>query len=257
MILKSLSSSSKGNIHILENEDTSLLLDCGVKFNRLSTILNKQKLDGVLITHEHGDHVSGCETLSQNKCISFYSTKETLDNINIPDFMKKAVEPFKTFKIGTFQIVPFEVKHDAIHPVNYLIKDTISGSQILYITDTGYIDNLIFKDIDYFLIECNFDEQWYQKEELTPTELIKSKRLLSINGHLSIQKTIRVLEKTVNHNTKKIILCHISSGFKDYLEFQYRIQELFPNQEVIALQQGIFLDRKINLFEEKEVIAFE
>lgn len=257
MILQSLSSSSRGNIHILENEDTTLLLDCGIKFNRVSSILNLKKIDGVLITHEHGDHVSGCESLSQNKNTTFYSTKETLDRVNIPDFMKRPVQAFKTFQIGSFKIVPFEVKHDAVHPVNYLIKDEISGSQMLYITDTGYIDNLIFKDIDYFLIECNFDEEWYQKEELTRAEEIKSRRLLSMNGHLSIQKTIRVLEKSVNHNTKKIILCHISSGFKEYLEFQNRIQELFSKQEVIALQQGIFLDRTIELFEKKDVIDFE
>lgn len=257
MILKSMSSSSKGNIHILENEDTVLLLDCGIKFNRLESKLNKQQIDGILITHEHGDHVGGCESLSQNKNTCFYGTKKTLDRINVPDFMKKPVEPFKTFQIGTFKIVPFEVKHDAVHPVNYLIKDNISGSQMLYITDTGYIDNLIFKDIDYFLIECNFDEEWYNKEELTKTEEVKSKRLLSVNGHLSIQKTIRVLNNSVNHNTKKIILCHISSGFKDYLDFQNRIQKLFPKQEVIALQQGIFLDRIIELFEKKDVVEFE
>jgi len=257
MILKSISSSSKGNIHILENEDTILLLDCGIKFNRIEPLINPIKIDGVLVTHEHGDHIVGCESLSQNKNTGFYGTKETLDRINIPDFIKKPVEPFKTFQIGSFKIVPFEVKHDAIHPVNYLIKDTISGAQILYITDTGYIDNLIFKDIDYLLIECNFDEEWYNKKELTKTEQIKSKRLLSFNGHLSIQKTIRVLNNSVNHNTKKIILCHISSGFENYLEFQNKIQKLFPKQEVIALQQGIFLDRKIELFEKKDVVEFE
>lgn len=257
MILKSISSSSKGNIHILENEDTILLLDCGIKFNRIEPVINPIRIDGILITHEHGDHIAGCETLSQNKKTYFYSTKETLDKINIPEFMKKSVEPFKTFQVGSFKVVPFEVKHDAIHPVNYLIKDTISGAQILYITDTGYIDNLIFRDIDYFLIECNFDEEWYNKKELTKTEQIKSKRLLSVNGHLSIQKTIRVLNNSVNHNTKKIILCHISSGFENYLEFQNRIQKLFSKQEVIALQQGILLDRKIELFEEKNVIEFE
>lgn len=257
MILKSLSSSSRGNIHILENEDTILLLDCGIKFNRVSSVLNSKCINGVLITHEHGDHINGCESLSQNKNTAFYSTKETLDRVNIPDFMKRPVQAFKTFQIGSFKIVPFEVKHDAVHPVNYLIKDEISGSQMLYITDTGYIDNLIFKDIDYFLIECNFDEEWYQKEGLSRTEEIKSKRLLSMNGHLSIQKTIRVLENSVNHNTKKIILCHISSGFKDYLEFQNKIQELFPKQEVIALEQGIFIDRTIELFEKKDVVDFE
>ncbi len=257
MLLKSISSSSKGNIHILENEDTSLLLDCGIPFERIKNILNKQRIDAVLITHEHGDHINGCESLAQNKNICFYSTRKTLEKVNIPNFMKKAIEPFKTHLIGSFKIVPFEVKHDAVHPINYLIKDNFSGTQLLYITDTGYIDNLIFKDIDYFLIECNFDEEWYKKDDLTDSERFKARRLLSWNGHLSIQKTIRVLEKTVNINTKKIILCHISSGFKNYLEFQEKIQQKFPSQKVVALKQGIFEDRKIELLDKKEVLDFE
>ncbi len=144
MILKSLSSSSKGNIHILENGETSILLDCGVKFNRLSNELNSIKIDGVLITHEHGDHIGGCKTLTENKRTTYYSTEETLNKIEVPIFLKRAIQPFKTFKIGSFSIVAFDVKHDAIHPVNYLIHDSITGANLLYITDTGYMDNLEF-----------------------------------------------------------------------------------------------------------------
>ena len=257
MLLTSLSSSSKGNIHILGNGVTTILLDCGIKFNRLTKELNNLKIDGVLITHEHGDHVGGCKTLSENKLTTYYSTKETLDKVNVPLFSKKKIEPFKTFKIGTFTIVAFEVKHDAVHPVNYLIKDEISNAQLLYITDTGYIDNLEFKDIDYILIECNFDEEWFNKEELTTTESIKKKRLFSEVGHLSIQKTIEFLKRTINYNTKKIVLCHISHSFDGYKEFEERVRNDLNFINIVALNPKYIGPVENVMKEEKEVIPFE
>lgn len=264
MLLQSLSSSSKGNIHILENNDTTVLLDCGIKFQRLVQQLNGLKIDGVLLTHEHGDHVSGCESLSKNKDTFFYGTQETLEKVNVPEFQKKAIEPFKTYKIGTFLVTAFEVKHDAAHPVNYLIKDTITGSQMLYITDTGYIDNLIFSDIDYVLIECNFDEIWYSPdviklldEKEAKNREFKGKRLLSNNGHLSIQKTIVALKKIVNHNTKKIILCHISSSYDGYVNFQETIKKEIDFENVIALNPKFIGPVITELKEKKDVIPFE
>lgn len=257
MILKSLSSSSRGNIHILQNDDTTLLLDCGVKFNRLTKELNPIKIDGVLITHEHNDHVGGCKTLAENKKTVYYSTKETLSKIEVPLFLKHAIQPFKTFKIGSFSIVAFEVRHDAIHPINFLIKDEVTGAQLLYITDTGYIDNLEFKDIDYFLIECNFDEEWFNKDDLTVTEQIKKKRLLSDIGHLSIQRTIEFLRRTMNYNTKKIILCHISHSFDEYKEFEKRVKEELNFENIIALNPKYVGQAVTTLKEEKEVMPFE
>lgn len=257
MKLTTMSSSSKGNIHILENGVTTVLLDCGIKFNRLINELNNKKIDGVLITHEHGDHVGGCKTLSENKLTSFYSTKETLDKINIPSFTKRAIEPFKTFKIGTFRIASFEVMHDAAHPVNYLIYDEVSKAQLLYITDTGYIDNLEFKDIDYILIECNFDEEWFDKEELSITEQIKKKRLFGKYGHLSINQTIEFLKRTINYNTKKIVLCHISHSFDGYKEFEKRVRNELNLKNVVALDPKYIGSVVNELHEEKEVLPFE
>lgn len=255
--LISLSSSSRGNVHILENSKSTILLDCGVKFNKIEQELNNVKLDGILITHEHGDHIGGCKSLAENKLVSFYSTKETLDKINIPEFDKYAIKPTKTFSIASFNIVAFEVHHDAAYPVNYLIKDNLSGAQLLYITDTGNLDDIEIHDVDYILIECNFDEKWYQKEELSDAEKIKKKRLLGDKGHLSIQKTIEFLKRTINHNTKKIILCHISHGFDGYQEFEKRVQKELNFENVVALNPQ-FIGPVVNMLEEeKEVMPFE
>lgn len=257
MILTTLSSSSKGNMHILDNGITSIVLDCGINYNRIQIDVNEQKLEGVLITHEHQDHIGGCKTMSGNKLLNFYGAKETLDKVNVPNFSKISVEPFKTFKCASYDIVPFDVHHDAVHPVNYLIKDRLSGAVLLYITDTGYIDDLEFQDIDYFLIECNFDEEWFNKEELTETEQIKKKRLLSNRGHLSIQKTIEFLKRTINHNTKKIILCHISHSFDNYKEFEERVKKELNFENVVALNPHHIGPVVNELREIKDVIPFE
>lgn len=257
MILTTLSSSSKGNMHILDNGLTSILLDCGINYSRVQLDVNKKNLEGALITHEHGDHIGGCRTIVGNKMINFYGTRETLEKINVPGFSKFEVLPFKTFKCVSYDIMPFEVHHDAAHPVNYLIQDVISGATLLYITDTGYIDDLEFHDIDYFLIECNFDEEWFNKEELTKTEQIKKTRLTSNNGHLSIRQTIEFLKRTINHNTKKIILCHISSSFNNYKEFEDRVKKELKFENVVALDPH-HIGPVVNvLHEEKDVIPFE
>lgn len=257
MILTTLSSSSSGNIHVLDNGVTTIILDCGIKYGRLVKELNSLNINGVLITHEHKDHCIGCTDLALNQKTPFYSTKETLEKINIPNFLKYEIEPLKQFKIVSFNIISFEVNHDAAHPVNYLIHDELSGAQLLYITDTGNVDNLEFKDIDYILIECNFDEKWFEKEELTTTEQIKKKRLLSSKGHLSVQQTIDFLKRTINHNTKKIILCHISHSFEEYKVFEYMVKKELNFENVIALDPK-YIGTIINdLKEEKEVLPFE
>ncbi len=257
MILTTLSSSSKGNIHVLDNGITTIILDCGIKYGRLVKELNSLTISGVLITHEHKDHCAGCTDLALNKKTPFYGTEETLEKINIPTFLKYEIEPLKQFKIVSFNVIAFKVNHDAAHPVNYLIHDELSGAQLLYITDTGSIDNLEFKDIDYILIECNFDEKWFDKDELTTTETIKKKRLFGPNGHLSVQQTIEFLKRTVNHNTKKIILCHISHSFEEYKVFEYMVKKELNFENVVALNPK-YIGPIINeLREEKEVLPFE
>lgn len=264
MILKSISSSSKGNLHILSNNDTTIILDCGIKYARIAKYLNDLRIDGVLLTHEHGDHINGCKTLNENKDTIFYSSKETLELVDIPDYKKISVEPLKTFSIGTFSVTPFDVSHDAVHPVNYLIKDKQSGLKFLYITDTGYVDNLKFKDINYYLVECNFDENWYSDETISSLPYdeakernFRKKRLLSSRGHLSIQKTLSFLKRNIDHNCRKIILCHISHSYKDYMNFQKVVSNELNLNNIIALDPSI-IDIRINeLYERKDVIKFE
>ncbi len=89
------------------------------------------------------------------------------------------------------------------------------------------------------------------------TEQIKKRRLFSDVGHLSIQKTIEFLKRTMNHNTKKIVLCHISHSFDEYKEFEKRVRKELNFENVLALNPKYVGAVITMLKEEKEVIHFE
>jgi phosphoribosyl 1,2-cyclic phosphodiesterase len=223
------------------------MLDCGVVFKKIASTINHIKIDAALITHEHGDHSEGIKTLLENKDVKIYGSNGTLSKLNIPYSSQIIIN--SQVEIGTFSIVPFKVEHDAEEPFNYLIYNKISNTKMLYLTDTGCINHITVTDIDYMIIECNFDEEWY-KGDLTPEQEIKKHRLMSNKGHLSIQQTIDYIKQVKNHNTKKIVLCHISSSYDGYKEFEKRVTEA-TGLDVVALdnhmKEPIIIEFKENL----------
>lgn len=145
--------------------------------------------------------------------------------------------------------MPFELVHDVTN-YGYLIKDNISNAKILYITDTGAIP-YEFKDIDYFLIESNCIESELTYEDYKETRLYDT--------HLSVEQTAKFLKENVNHNTKKIILCHISSSEENYLKHQEYIKKELNNQniEVMALDPHMKEPKTIVLKEDIQGFDFD
>lgn len=150
-----------------------------------------------------------------------------LDILPILEHQKVEVKANNKFDIEDFTIMPFELVHDVLC-YGYLIKDKISNTKFIYITDTGAIP-YEFKDIDYFLIESNCDENLLTYEDYKEVRLYDT--------HMSMQQTAEFLRNNVNHNTKKIILGHISSSEEDYLKHKTYIDGVInnPNIEIIAL----------------------
>ena len=219
--LKVLGSSSKGNCYILENNDTKIMLDCGIDYKKILNNIEIDKINGILITHCHQDHCKAIPKIKDYIKCKIYSNDETIEILPVLDTMKQNVEELKLFDIGSFSIMPFSIEHD-VKNYGYLIKDNISNHKLLYITDCGDIPNYQFKDIDTFLIESNYNENWIQnKDELE----IKEYRNLSGKGHLSIQQTTKFLQDNINYNTKYIILCHISTSAYNYEEMKGFIEE--------------------------------
>ena len=239
--IKVIGTGSKGNSYLLDNGESRILLDCGAKRVIKENFSN---IRGVVITHIHGDHTSQIGKIDNYYNGKYYSHKDVLDILPVIDNKKVEVKTGDKFDIGTFSCTCFELAHD-VKCYGYLIKDTISGYKLVYITDTGYI-NYQFKDIDCYLIESNCDEDLLTYQDY--------KEVRVYNTHLSMQQTANFLKENTNHNTKHVVLCHISQNESDIDKHKHFIEKELNNEniKVIALNPHMLEPIEIKLKEDLE-----
>jgi len=218
MKFTNLFSSSKGNSLLVESENTKLLVDAGLPG---STIVNELKkidveideIDGILITHEHSDHVKGAGVLSRKGDIPIYVHKEAWEAIhrkigNVKDENIYRIEEDKPFYINDVLINSFSIPHDAVAPIGFTIDDAKVKCGIA--TDMGMIvedviENL--KECKFVFLEANHDELMLKKGSY-PMHL--KQRILSPFGHLSNNDSGRVLSELVKGKTERVRLGHLS-----------------------------------------------
>ncbi|MBR6056377.1 MAG: MBL fold metallo-hydrolase [Bacilli bacterium] len=198
-------SGSKGNATLLFDEETLIQIDMGLPMRRITAALesikkNKSDLQGILITHEHTDHI---KNLSMYKGkVPIYASKGTID------YFDHEVVPFDSFEIGTLSVIPFMTSHDAANPVGYVI---ISGkTKLVYLTDSGYIpeESLDYlKDADYYIMESNHDLKMLMKSN---RPAVLKRRIKGDEGHLSNVDSAIYLSELVGPKTKEIYLAHLS-----------------------------------------------
>ncbi|MCQ2911991.1 MAG: MBL fold metallo-hydrolase [Bacilli bacterium] len=198
-------SGSKGNATIIFDEETLIQIDMGLTKKRvvesLSTI-NKsiEDLQGVLITHEHVDHVKNIHMYKGK--VPIYASEGTLDCYDCK------VVPEESFEIGTLTIIPFQTSHDAANPVGYVI---FSGdSKLVYMTDTGCIPDDSFeylKNADYYIVESNHDLKMLMDSH-RPACL--KRRIKGDYGHLSNIDSAIYMSECISNKTKAIYLAHLS-----------------------------------------------
>ena len=202
------SSSSKGNACLIYSATTLIQIDMGVTLNALKKAIEQtpfqlKDIQGVLITHEHSDHVKGLSLAGYKKLnIPTYAGNTTLENPT------HAIEEENSFEIGDFTIIPVRTSHDANHPLGYIL---INGNdKMVYMTDTGYIpeETLPYMvDAKYYVIESNHDVDMLEKSS-RPREL--KNRILSDHGHLSNIDSAGYVSSLIGENTKEITLAHLS-----------------------------------------------
>lgn len=246
--LTTLSSSSKGNCHILECDNSSIMIDCGINYRDIVNNIDVTKLRSVFITHRHQDHCKGAKELSACTNCEYYMNEETAENVELYGEYryKKTIHHRDVIDLEDFKVICFDVYHD-VQNTNFLILHKESGIKILYITDTSNVSNIHFKDVDFFIIEGNFSKKW-------DLEGAKYKRTNSEYGHLPIEDTVEFLLENVNVNTKGIFISHISHSFKKIEEFESIVRNEMPiNLRVCALNNQIIGKQTFILKEDIEI----
>lgn len=202
-----LKSGSKGNSTLIETKTLNILIDAGITLKELQEYKNDIKIDIVFITHSHTDHTSGLKRLYKNFSPIIYTRNETV--LNSTDFKSLYLE--KEIFIDNLDIISFNLSHDS-DCIGFLIKDLNDNNELVYITDTGYINKKILdiiKNKNTYIIESNHDVEMLRNGSY-PFYL--KQRILSDTGHLSNKDCCRYLKDLIGSNTKNIILAHLSEN---------------------------------------------
>ena len=166
----SLYSGSSGNSLFVETDNTKLLIDAGVSSKKIEKALNDINvdpctLDGILVTHEHSDHVQGLGTFSKKFDLPVFVNQETLDAMpkqrdKIADKNIKKFKVAEKFSIGDLDINPFSIPHDVANPCGFTILN--ENKKISIATDIGHMTNDILKNLEeslFVMLESNYDPE--------------------------------------------------------------------------------------------------
>lgn len=230
MKLCSIASGSSGNCVYVGSSNTNLLVDAGVSAKRIESGLSEidilpDTIQGILITHEHSDHISGLGILARRYHIPIYATYATAKALqkikslgDVPEDLYHYIKPNEKFFINDINIEPFSTSHDASDPVCYTMQS--EGHKVGIATDLGKYDDYIvskLEESDALYIEANHDVNMLMVGKY-PYYL--KQRILGDRGHLSNETSADLISKLVHPRLKHILLAHLSKE-NNYEELAY------------------------------------
>lgn len=230
MELCSIASGSSGNCICVGTDTCHLLVDAGISGKRIEAGLNSidlktEEMQGILVTHEHIDHIQGLGVLARRYGLPLYATAGTIEAIlrtksvgKIDESLFHEVQPEKIFTIGDLTIEPIAISHDAADPVAY--KFTQADKAMAIMTDLGKYDTHIvekLKNLDVLFLESNHDVHMLQVGSY-PYPL--KQRILGDRGHLSNELCGKLLGEVLHDNMNTIFLGHLSKE-NNYPELAY------------------------------------
>jgi phosphoribosyl 1,2-cyclic phosphodiesterase len=216
--LTMLGSGSAGNSALVATDHCRILVDGGLSARQLVLRLAQcgitpDQLDGVLLTHEHGDHVCGLEVLCRKFDVPIYCNSLTAEAVRFTSLGEhRNWRLFRTgaeFSICDIVVQSFPVPHDAVEPVGYAFHAAASG--LGFITDLGYATKVVverLRQVQTLVIETNHDEKLLQSDSHRPWPV--KQRIMSRHGHLSNDAAATVIEQLLPGKIERVVLGHLS-----------------------------------------------
>lgn len=213
-----LASGSTGNSFFIGTEQTRLLVDVGLSAKQIEALMKEigedpAQLHGILITHEHSDHIKGLSVFARRYQLPIYCNYATWQAITriVKDLDDHPVQFFQTgdkHQFGDLHVESFGISHDAAEPMGFVF--TYGEKKLSFVTDLGYVSDKIKERIynsDVFVMEANHDVQMLRMGSY-PWHL--KRRILSDSGHLSNDACADALIDVIGKATQKVYLAHLS-----------------------------------------------
>lgn len=212
--ISALASGSKGNSMVIDGPEGALLVDAGLSARELVRRMGEvgvdpARLQGIVVTHDHSDHIRGVRVLAKRLGLAVYGTSATLGSSDLPEVhSKNAIEPGTSFDAAGFSVIPFSLPHDASDPVGYVFEGF--GARIGIATDLGSVNNLVRERLtgcDMLLLEFNYDDQMLRDG---PYPWFLKQRIQGRMGHLSNSHSADLLGEIIHSDMQHVILGHLS-----------------------------------------------
>ncbi len=218
--LCSIASGSSGNCICVGSDNTQILVDAGISGKRIEEGLHAfdrcaQDIRGILVTHEHIDHIAGLGVLARKLHIPIYTTEGTKNAIlqtksvgRIDEELIHVIVPGEAFAIGDMEIKSMRISHDAAEPVAYRMN--CGSKAVAVVTDLGVYDQSLIDELqqlDALLLEANHDVKMLQMGSY-PYPL--KQRILGSRGHLSNESSGQLLCQILHDGLQSVMLGHLS-----------------------------------------------
>ena len=232
MKFEALASSSAGNAYIVSDRDTRILLECGVSHKKLQKLsgFSLSEFKACLISHEHKDHAKSVDELI-SRGMDVYMSQGTAEALGTD--IATLIEDMEQFNIGSLDIVPFAVFHDAKEPLGFLIKSRVDGDVLAFATDTVNL-RYRFPGLNILAIEANYDKVILARCEKLPEKV----RHRIENSHMEIDTLCDYLRSLDLSVCREIHLLHLSDATSHEEKFIDKVKKAVPNNiKVTACQK--------------------
>ncbi|MGZ9585937.1 MBL fold metallo-hydrolase [Paenibacillus marinisediminis] len=213
-----LSSGSTGNATVVKNDDTTLMIDVGLSGKRTEQLLQEQGLsgadiDGILVTHEHSDHIKGMGAFARKHKVPIYANEKTWEALDkhigeIAEENRIVMQTGEARDFGDLRVESVGISHDAAEPVAYTFTE--GETKLSVATDLGYMSDKVrdaITDSDVLVLESNHDIEMLRMGRY-PWNI--KRRILGDEGHLSNEAAGEALCDVMTGNTRRVYLAHLS-----------------------------------------------
>lgn len=215
LLVASLNSGSNGNCYYVSNGDEAVLIDCGIPCREIERRMKRlglsvRKLQGVFISHEHGDHVSGTNSLVKKFNVPVFVTPRTFQyaGLKVKEEQVRFISSNDSIRLGSLTIESFAKSHDAVDPVSFTVKS--STATVGVFTDLGFASEPViarFRDCHAVFLEANYDEAMLEYGHY-PYHL--KERIRGKLGHLSNLQALQLLNEHRPDFMSHVFLSHLS-----------------------------------------------
>lgn len=218
MNIHTIASGSSGNCLLVSHGGAHLLVDAGISCRRIAAALKGWGIDprdiqGILITHEHSDHIAGLATLTKQYALPVYTSpgtgRQLCYRIAAMEDLLRPLEPGEGAQAGPFRLGSFPTSHDAAQPMGFTVE--AAGRRAAVCTDLGYVSEEVLDGVlgaQLVVCEANHDVEWLKSG---PYPYYLKARILGEKGHLSNEDGAALACQCAAHGAHTVLLAHLSA----------------------------------------------